>query len=64
MAGVEPDPGQSTKRLMVHDFRRKTLIPRRFSPSIESLGVDPSRGDILEVLCHAARVSENFDLWQ
>ena len=38
-AGVEPDPGRSTKRLMAHDFRRKTLIPRRFSPSIESPGV-------------------------
>jgi len=38
-AGVEPDPGGSTKRLMAHDFRRKTLIPRRFSPSIESPGV-------------------------
>ena len=38
-AGVEPDPGRSTNRLMVHDFRRKTLIPRRFSPSIESSGV-------------------------
>jgi hypothetical protein len=26
----EPDPGQSTNRLMAHDFRRKTLIPSRF----------------------------------
>ena len=38
-AGVEPDPGRSTNRLMAHDFRRKDLIPRRFSPSIESPGV-------------------------
>ncbi len=38
-AGVEPDPGPSTNRLMAHDFRRKTSIPRRFSPSIESPGV-------------------------
>jgi hypothetical protein len=37
-AGIEPDPGQSTNRLMAHDFRRKTLIPSRFSPSIESPG--------------------------
>jgi len=35
-AGVEPDPGRSTNWLMAHDFRRKTLILRRFSPSIES----------------------------
>ncbi len=41
-AGVEPDPGRSTNWLMAHDFRRKTLIPRRFSPSIESPTV-PSR---------------------
>jgi len=27
---------------MAHDFRRKTLIPRRFSPSIESPGVPVS----------------------
>ncbi len=38
-AGIEPDPGRSTNRLMAHDFRCKTLIPRRFSPSIESPGV-------------------------
>ena len=38
-AGVEPDPGRSTNRLMAHDFRRKILIPRRFPPSIESPGV-------------------------
>ena len=38
-AGVEPDPGRSTNRLMVHDFRCNNLIPRRFSPSIESPGV-------------------------
>ncbi len=41
-AGVEPDYPRSTNRLMEHDFRRKTLIPRRFPPSIESPGV-PSR---------------------
>ena len=38
-AGVEPDPYPSTNRLMAHDFHRKTLIPRRFLPSIESSGV-------------------------
>jgi hypothetical protein len=38
-AGIEPDPGESTNRLMVHDFSRKTSIPSRFSPSIESPGV-------------------------
>ena len=41
-AGVEPDPGQFINVLMARDLRRKTLIPRRFSPSIESSGV-PSR---------------------
>jgi hypothetical protein len=25
-AGIEPDPGQSTNRLMAHDFSRKTSI--------------------------------------
>jgi hypothetical protein len=49
-AEVEPDPGQLTNRLMAHDFRHKTFIPRRFLPSIESPGVDPSRGDILETV--------------
>ena len=38
-AGIEPDPGQSTNRLMAHDFCRNTLIPCRFPPSIESPGV-------------------------
>jgi hypothetical protein len=38
-AGVEPDHLRSTNWLMAHDFRRKVLIPRRFSPSIESPGV-------------------------
>jgi hypothetical protein len=47
-AGVEPDHPQTTNWLMAHDFRCKTLIPRRFSPSIESPGVNPSRGDNLE----------------
>ena len=42
-AGVEPDPGQFTNVLMAHDFRRKTLIPRRFPPSIESPAVPWSR---------------------
>ena len=41
-AGVEPDPGQFTNVLMAHEFRRNTLIPRRFSPSIESPGVPNS----------------------
>ncbi len=53
--GVEPDPSQSTNRLMAHDFRRKTLIlaplltvdrvPWR---PLQSPGVDPCHGDILE----------------
>jgi len=47
-AGIEPDHPQSTNRLMAHDFCRKTLISSRFSPPIESPGVDPGRGDILE----------------
>jgi hypothetical protein len=38
-AGVEPDYPLLTNWLMVHDFRRKILIPRRFSLSIESPGV-------------------------
>ncbi len=38
-AGVEPDPGRSTNRLMAQDFRRNNMIPRRFPPSIESPGV-------------------------
>jgi hypothetical protein len=42
-AGIEPDPGQSTNRLMAHDFFRKTTISSRFSPSIESPGVPWSR---------------------
>jgi hypothetical protein len=37
-AGIEPDPGGSTNRLMAHGFFRKALIPSRFSPSIESPG--------------------------
>ena len=42
-AGVEPDHLRSTNWLMAHDFRRKVLIPCRFSPSIECPGVPWSR---------------------
>ena len=42
-AGIEPDYPQSTNRLMAHDFRRKALVPGRFSPSIESPPVPWSR---------------------
>jgi len=38
-AGIEPAPGRLTNRLMAHDFARKTSIPSRFSPSIESPAV-------------------------
>jgi hypothetical protein len=41
-AGIEPDPYRSTNRLMANDFCRKTTIPSRFSPSIESPGISSS----------------------
>jgi len=37
--GVESDSYPSTFPLMTHHFRRKSLMPRRFPPSIESPGV-------------------------
>jgi hypothetical protein len=55
-AGIEPDCPQSTNWLMAHGFSRKTTIPSRFSPPIESPGVDPSRGDISETALENRRL--------
>jgi hypothetical protein len=41
-AGIEPDPGQSTNRLMAHDFRSNCPTTRCLLPRIESPGVPSS----------------------
>lgn len=64
-AGVEPDPDGSTNRLMTHDFRRKTLIPRLFPPSIESPGAHScplESTPVVEIFWRQGAVAQSMSL--
>ena len=57
-AGIEPAPPRNASWLMARDFRRSTLIPRRFSPSIVPPGVPycpPESTPVVEVFWRRLR---------